>query len=108
MKWVEIPSKYLRHEGIHVVRLPEKTFCLTWYKDQYVAFSRKCPHAGAPMEQGWVEGHQLVCAYHRQRFDLKTGKGEVGQGNFIHIYPTKELDGKWCVGLKKTFWQKLF
>lgn len=108
MKWVEIPEKFLNQDTIQLVKLPEKSFCLVLYEGRFVAFSRKCPHAGAPLEQGWCEGDHIVCAYHRQQFDLRTGKGKVGQGNYIEIYPTKYEGGKWYIGVKPPFWKKLF
>lgn len=107
MKWVEIPKEFLRKDAIQVVKLPEKSFCLVFYNEQFVAFSRKCPHAGAPLGQGWRDGDHIVCAYHRQRFDLRTGRGELGQGNYIDIYPTKFQEGKWYVGVKPPLWQRL-
>lgn len=108
MNWVEIPAHFLSTDRIQRVALSGKTFCLAFWDGKYVAFSLKCPHAKAPLYQGWIAEGYVVCAYHRQRFDLQTGKGEVGQGNFIDIYPTKEIDNKWYVGLKKSFWQKIF
>lgn len=108
MNWVEIPSRYLSKGQIQRVVLPGKTFCLVYWEGAYIAFSRKCPHAGAPLDQGWIEDGHVVCAYHRQRFDLHTGKGDIGQGNFITIYPTKEENGKWYIGIKKAFWERLF
>ncbi len=107
MYWVEIPSEYLKKDTIHFVSLPEKVFCLVFYEETYVAFSRKCPHAGAPLAEGWCEENYLVCPYHRQKFDLKTGKGLAGQGNYIDIYPTKQEGDKWYIGVKPTFLQKI-
>lgn len=35
------------------------------------AVNRICPHAGADLDEGWIEeGRYLVCARHRWRFDL--------------------------------------
>ena len=33
-----------------------------------------CPHAGAALAAGMVEGGEVVCPAHGYRFDLKTGK----------------------------------
>jgi UDP-MurNAc hydroxylase len=32
---------------------------------------RYCPHQGADLTEGWVEGHLLVCPRHRWQFDLE-------------------------------------
>ena len=34
---------------------------------------RKCPHEGADLANGWVDGHHLVCPKHNWRFDLENG-----------------------------------
>jgi nitrite reductase/ring-hydroxylating ferredoxin subunit len=34
-----------------------------------------CPHMGAPLEKGRVEGDAVVCPWHRFRYDAKTGSG---------------------------------
>ncbi|MBE8720932.1 Rieske (2Fe-2S) protein [Sphingobacterium pedocola] len=109
MKWIEIPRHYLsKTSEIRLVELPEKSFCLVWNEDQWVAFSKKCPHAGASLENGWCEGKEVVCPYHRHRFNLIDGRGAIGQGNYIQIYPLKEVDDILYVGLKENIWSRIF
>lgn len=109
MAWIEIPEKYLmKNNGIQKVSVTGLTFCLVFNEDRWIAFSRKCPHAGAPLDQGWCDDGMIVCPYHRQRFDLTTGKGAEGQGNYITIYPVAYIEGKWCIQVKPTFMQRLF
>jgi NADPH-dependent 2,4-dienoyl-CoA reductase/sulfur reductase-like enzyme/nitrite reductase/ring-hydroxylating ferredoxin subunit len=37
------------------------------------AFAATCPHAGAPLEQGAVCGHHLICPWHKSIFSLSDG-----------------------------------
>jgi 5,5'-dehydrodivanillate O-demethylase len=37
--------------------------------DEYGLIQRRCPHRGADLGQGWVEGQSLRCSYHGWMFD---------------------------------------
>ena len=37
------------------------------------AFAATCPHAGAPLEQGALCNHRLICPWHKSVFDLRDG-----------------------------------
>lgn len=109
MAWIDIPEKYFIADGkIRKVSVPGLTFCLVFHEGEWVAFSKKCPHAGAPLDQGWCTDGFVVCGYHRQRFDLATGKGAEGQGNYITIYRLEQLEDKWRIQVKDSFFRKLF
>ncbi|MFZ4861820.1 Rieske (2Fe-2S) protein [Sphingobacterium sp. Mn56C] len=108
MAWIEIPSEYLNEKGkVQLVELPEGSFCLVYDKDKWVAFSKKCPHAGAPLVAGWCEAGDIVCAYHRHRFSLATGRGAAGQGNYISLYPLRWEGDTLYIALKDSFFKRL-
>lgn len=37
------------------------------------AFAATCPHAGAPLDEGALCGHRLVCPWHKATFDIDNG-----------------------------------
>jgi len=39
----------------------------------YYAIDDTCPHRGAPLWEGEVEGNELTCPWHGARFDVTTG-----------------------------------
>jgi len=39
------------------------------YKEQIYAWRNLCPHRGAKLSQGWIEGGALICPYHGYAFD---------------------------------------
>jgi len=109
MSWYEISTDYMQiKDRIQFVKMEGVSFCLVYYKEEWVAFSAKCPHAGASLVNGWCEEGYVVCPFHRHGFDLKTGRGKEGQHNYIKIYPIKMDEGKCMVYLKTSFWHNLF
>lgn len=42
--------------------------------DGWFAFDDECPHAKAPLSDGWLEEGCVVCPWHGARFDLGTGE----------------------------------
>ena len=56
--------------------------------EQIHAFAALCPHAGAPMCDGWVDGlGRIVCPLHKYRFDPKNGRNTSGEGYKLFTYP---------------------
>ena len=37
------------------------------------AFEDRCPHMNSPLHQGKLEGKEVVCPFHKARFDVTTG-----------------------------------
>jgi nitrite reductase/ring-hydroxylating ferredoxin subunit len=51
--------------GLCVARLSE---------DRCVAFARRCPHSGADLANGWIDGDSIVCPWHNMPFDASSGR----------------------------------
>ncbi|MBN9383175.1 MAG: Rieske 2Fe-2S domain-containing protein [Chitinophagaceae bacterium] len=88
--------------------------CLAKFQDQWFGFAHTCPHAGAPMTDGYVAGPcQVVCPVHQLKFNLKNGGRDVnGEGYTLKTYPVEvRADGVY-VGLEeaggKGFFKKWF
>ena len=45
---------------------------------KYYAIGNVCTHEGGPLDQGFLEGHEVECPWHGSRFDLKTGAVKLG------------------------------
>ena len=41
--------------------------------DHVYALEDRCTHEEFPLSDGWLDGDNLVCAFHGARYDLKTG-----------------------------------
>ena len=49
--------------------------------DGLAAFDGRCPHQGALLGEGEIEGGDLVCRNHRWRFDVTTGRRVRGRAS---------------------------
>jgi NADPH-dependent 2,4-dienoyl-CoA reductase/sulfur reductase-like enzyme/nitrite reductase/ring-hydroxylating ferredoxin subunit len=47
---------------------------LSRVKGKYYATTAECPHYGAPLENGVLNGSRLVCPWHHASFDVQTGE----------------------------------
>ena len=62
-----------------------------------------CPHAGAGLSGGWCKNGKLICPFHRYEYDLHTGRGAPGQGDYIDIYATEKREDGIYVSLPEGF-----
>ena len=57
--------------------------------------SDECPHAGAPLHNGWIDDDCVICPVHCWRFTLTDGR-LPGGGEGVWTYPTRvhTFDGR--------------
>jgi Rieske [2Fe-2S] domain len=57
---------------------------------QYFGFAHTCPHAGAPMTDGYIDGAcNVVCPVHQLKFNLRNGRDANGEGYRLKTYPVE-------------------
>jgi len=101
--WYKISSAVL--QGMDENRPAEfmagaKKIALLKIADRVYAFAATCPHAGAPMCDGWVNSlGRLVCPLHKYNFDPATGRNTTGEGYKLFTYPIEERNGEIFVGI---------
>lgn len=111
MNWVKIfdieilqANDFIRQQTVEGRKL-----CIVKTGDEIYATQPYCPHAGATLAGGWCKNGKLICPYHRYEYDLKTGRGGTGQGDYIDIYPTEVRDDGVYLQLPGPgFFKKLF
>lgn len=91
MTWVKADIKHLPCGGdfVKATEAGNRKLCLVRSGEQLYATQLKCPHAGADLSRGFCKNGKLICAYHRYSYELSTGKGDVGQGDYIDTYPVE-------------------
>jgi nitrite reductase/ring-hydroxylating ferredoxin subunit/ferredoxin-thioredoxin reductase catalytic subunit len=60
--------------------------------DDVFALSNVCRHAFAPLADGFVSGHELVCPWHGWRYDVRAGTTDH-PGADVRTYPASIRDG---------------
>jgi nitrite reductase/ring-hydroxylating ferredoxin subunit len=112
MEFVKILSNEDRSSGnfIRLIRVKGRKICLVKVGDEYFATQSRCPHAGADLSQGFCKDKKLICAFHRYEYDLTTGRGAPGQGDYINVYPLEQREDGLYIGFKErwSFIKKLF
>ncbi len=64
------------------------------------AIDNACPHNGAALASGQLEGYVLRCPAHGLRFDLRTGCMPGAGGLSLTTFPVRTIDGKLVVSLE--------
>ncbi|MES2874742.1 MAG: Rieske 2Fe-2S domain-containing protein [Bacteroidota bacterium] len=107
MKWFKILSSDVwgKSDFIKKIDVSGKKLCVVKTGDKLFVVQNKCPHAGADLSSGWCRDGKIVCPYHRHEFDLVTGRGLAGQGNYVNTYPVEIRDDGIYVGLKENWWK---
>lgn len=59
---------------------------------EYLAIDDMCPHAGASLAEGHVEGYQVACPWHAWRFDIRDGTWCDNRRIKIQAYETRIVD----------------
>ena len=76
--------------NIAEVQVDGKTFCVGRFQDGFFGFSYLCPHAGAPLSSGHIDGAcRVVCPVHSLKFNLKDGRDANGDGYRMKTYPVE-------------------
>ena len=110
MKWLKIlcTTQLPLKGSIKTVKLESRQICIINDDDQFYATQAYCPHAGGHFDGGWCKKGSLVCPVHRYEYDLHTGRGAAGQGDYIHIYPVELREDGLYVGFKESWWTRLW
>ena len=106
MEWIKVFSnggdmRERLQEGIpQQATVGGKNICLVLWKGDLRALENKCPHNGEWLSKGTVnflgEG---VCPWHGYRFRLSTGREGNERCRDAEIFPVRENDEGFFVGL---------
>ena len=66
---------------------------------QVYAIDGVCPHAGAALAEGSLNGCLIMCPWHGWEFDVKTGKCDFNSDIQTKTFPVKEEKGEIYINL---------
>lgn len=102
LEWVKVAENLpVKEAFIRKVKVGSYNICVINFEGKIYVVSAKCPHAGGELVGGWCEEGQIVCPIHRYQYDLETGKGAKGQGDYIDTFPVKVREDGIYVQVKK-------
>jgi len=96
----------LGENNIGVAEVNGKKICVAKVNDRLFAFAHKCPHAGGPLHEGYLDARgNLVCPVHRHKYDLKNGRNVTGEGYYLKNWPVELREDGVYVGFEHNgFW----
>lgn len=107
MNWIKIKNSNELQQKDHISQLKVlgREICLIKNNGEYFAIQNSCPHAGAPLHHGWCKEGKIICPYHRHEFDLRTGRGTVGQSNYVNTYQLELRNDGLYIKIVKPWWK---
>src|SRR5690349_21018275 len=64
---------YLQNGEMKRIELEGKPIVVTRVDGNYYAFGGNCSHYGAPLNEGVLKGHTVMCPWHHACFDVRSG-----------------------------------
>jgi len=68
--------------------------------DEWLACDNVCPHAGGPLGDGVLDGHEVSCPWHGYSFDLRDGHCLVDPQLSVQSIAVKVDDGRVLVAVE--------
>lgn len=108
LKWHKITAEIPEQDFVQQINVDGKKLCMIKDKGNLYVVQNTCPHAGGTLSGGWCKNGYLICPVHRYEYNLRTGRGAEGQGDYIDIYPLEHRPDGLYVGLKVNWLKRLF
>src|SRR5690242_20402837 len=81
--------------GMTTARAGPQTVLLCRVNGHVFSVRSSCPHRGAPLVEGKLEGALLRCPWHGARFDVRTGSRVcVPECKDLTVFPSRIADGQ--------------
>jgi nitrite reductase/ring-hydroxylating ferredoxin subunit len=88
--WVRVADPGAVAEGsLLLVDAAGKAVAVACVAGRLSAIDDRCPHFGASLSDGQIEGEIVVCPWHGREYDLRTGQCVGGFYDGVKSYPVE-------------------
>jgi pyruvate oxidase len=89
--WIKVAEPgALADRSLTQTHTADKTLVLVSANGRITALDDRCPHFGASLSDGQIEGNVIICPWHGREFDLRTGACALSEG--VNAYPVEVRD----------------
>lgn len=85
-----IKKNELKEDTPKKVELAGKSLVIILHKGNVYALDSVCTHEGGPLEDGTIEGDEIVCPWHQGKYYLNNGKADH-ETNWVHDTKTYKI-----------------
>lgn len=86
-----IPEIEFGANGLTELEVNGKTICMVLHHGKIFACAQKCPHAGALLANGHLDGlGNLVCPLHKYKFSPQNGRNISGEGYHLKTFEVEQ------------------
>lgn len=84
----DLPDGQIRH-----VKVGKRDIAVARVAKEFFALSNVCRHAFAPLAEGFMDGHYVMCPWHGWRYDVRDGTTNHPNAD-VKTYPVTVKDGE--------------
>jgi nitrite reductase/ring-hydroxylating ferredoxin subunit len=86
-----INRKNLKEDKPVKAELAGKGIVIVLHNGKIYALDSECTHEGGPLDEGTIEGDEIVCPWHRGKYYIKTGKADE-ETKWVHDTRSYKLE----------------
>ena len=77
----------------HGVVVQDIDLVVVRFDDRVSVLDGRCPHRGALLADGHIDGDNIICGVHNWDFRYDTGVSEYNNEEVLHLFPSWRIDG---------------